>query len=126
MSVPDTEDVDGEQVEEAADSLEEMDDEVSRGLRTYARAYITGLFLLIIVSFGVAVYFDYITVAVNLTADASVGWLVEYLAIGVVGAFLFFTFAMTLISIPASFTAAVVRFAGGIVQAAEGDNEDEE
>lgn len=123
MSVPDTDDVDGEEIQESADDLEEMDDEVSTGLRTYARAYVTGLFLLIVGAFAASVYLGFVNVTLNLTADVAVGWLVEYLAIGVAGAFLFFTFAMVLISIPASFTAALVRFAGGIVEAGQSDDD---
>lgn len=125
MSVPDDADdlPDGEGIQESADSLEEMDDEVTTGLRTYARAYVTGLFALIVLAFASAVYFDFVSLSVALSADVSVGYLVEYLATAVVALFVFFTAAMVLIAIPASFTAALVRFAGGIVEAGQNDDE---
>ena len=125
MSVPDDADdlPDGEGIQESADNLEEMDDEVSTGLRTYARAYVTGLFALIVLALASAVYFDFVSLSVALSADVSVGYLVEYLAIAVVALFVFFTAAMVLIAIPASFTAALVRFAGGIVEAGQSDDE---
>lgn len=125
MSVPDDADdlPDGEVIQEGADDLETMDDEVSTGLRTYARAYITGLFVLILLGFGAAVYFDFVSVTLDLTAQVSVGYLVEYLAIAMVVIFVFFTAAMVLIAIPASFTAALVRFAGGIVEAGQSEDE---
>jgi hypothetical protein len=125
MSVPgDADDLpDGEGIQESADNLEDMDEDVSGGLRTYARAYVTGLFFLIAGAFAVSVYLGFIDFTLTLTADVAVGWVVEYLVIGVVGAFLLFTFAMVLISIPASFTAALVRFAGGIVEAGQSDDE---
>ncbi|AGM11891.1 hypothetical protein DNAM5_28 [Haloarcula californiae tailed virus 1] len=127
MSVPDDADdlPDGEGIQESADSLEEMDDEVTTGLRTYARTYVTGLFVVLVLGFAAAVYFDFISFSLNLTADVSVGYLVEYLAIAIVVLFVFFTAAMVLIAIPASFTAAIVRFAGGIVEAGQSEDDDE-
>lgn len=125
MSVPDDADdlPDGEGIQESADNLEDLDEDVSTGLRTYARAYVTGLFALIVLAFASAVYFDFISVSLALTAELSVGYLIEYLAIAVVVLFVFFTAAMVLIAIPASLTAALVRFAGGIVEAGQSDDD---
>lgn len=125
MSVPDDADdlPDGEGIQESADNLEDLDEDVSTGLRTYARAYVTGLFALIVLAFASAVYFDFISVSLVLTAELSVGYLIEYLAIAVVVLFVFFTAAMVLIAIPASLTAALVRFAGGIVEAGQSDDD---
>ena len=58
----------------------------------FAYAYFVLLIILVIGSLGASVYFGLIQIQATLTFQASLGWVMEYLAAGLVAVFLLFTF----------------------------------
>lgn len=117
---------DQEQIDEAAEDLEDATEDVSRGLRWYAKIYLTVLFLGIVAAIGGAVYFGYINPNITVTATVEVGYLLEYVAMGLTGAFLLWTAAMILVALPGSFTANVVKATARVADNYELPTEDNE
>jgi len=60
--------------------------------RRFAYAYLTALVLVPIIALALAVWLDYLTVDVSVTASVAIGWAVEYTLIALFGLFVLFTF----------------------------------
>ena len=121
---PDPNDVDTQALEDSADKLEDIDRDVSRGMRWYAKIYLTTLFAGIVAAAVAAIYFGILNLDLTVSAVFEIGWILEYVAIGIAAAFLFWTFAMIIVVLPGSFSAGLVRFAAGIAEAGQGNSED--
>ena len=112
---------------EAADGLEDADEDITTNQRWYAKAYLTALFggaVVLLVGGTAALYaVGALSLDVDVALSVDVGWVVEYIVAGLAAAFLLWTFAMILVALPGSFVAAVVRFAAGVAEAGQrGDN----
>jgi hypothetical protein len=82
---------------------------------SFAYAYFVGLLALVVGGFGVSVYFGILDLQASFTFQANLGWVVEYLAAIMVGAFGLFTFVqivrITGIGFIQGLTRAVARMA---------------
>lgn len=105
MSERDTQDI-GEQT---AQELEDADDDVTRTQRWFAKSYLTVLFALLISAIGLSVYLGIVSPSITIEAHADIGWIIEYLTLFLVLAFVVFTTAMILIALPGSIVGAMVR-----------------
>lgn len=104
----------GEQVAEAAGGLEPLKPRGENAVR-YAYAYLTLLILLPLVGLAVGVYLDLIALNVTVSVEAALGQAVEWLTLGLVVAFLLWTFVqivrVTGIGFISSLIGAVARAA---------------
>lgn len=100
--------------EQTAQNLEDADDDVTRTQRWFAKGYLTVLFALLISAIGLSVYLGIVSPSITVEAHANIGWIIEYLALFLVVAFIVFTTAMILIALPGSIMAAMVRTAARI------------
>ena len=107
-----------EAVNDAVDAVEDVDEDVTKSQRDFARTYLVVLFSLVAVVVTVggtaSVYFGYVTPALVLSGTVSVGWVVELIVGGIAVMFLLFTFAMILIALPVSILQGIIRLAGAI------------
>ena len=108
-----------EQVDRAADNLGDAADSGGRTLRVYAALYLTVLFVGMAGAAAASVYFGFVSPSITVTAEVSVGWLLEYLAIGLVALFLVFTAAMVLLLLPGNFVSGTTRAIARIADAYE-------
>jgi len=112
-------DIDTEQVDEGAEQIEEATEDVDSSLRTYAKAYWTAL-LLGIVLLGVGAYFvGIIDPQIAVTAEVSIGYVVEYVVLGFGILFILFTAGMAVVIFPGTFTAGLIRGLARIADAYE-------
>ena len=112
-------------VDDAGEHMEQADEDVTRGQRWYAKAYLTALFAVIIAGLTAAVYFGIVQPEFIITAEASIGWVLEYLVMGVVALFLLWTAAMILIALPGSFVSGIMSAVARIADAYELPTDDE-
>jgi hypothetical protein len=108
----DTGDLDQDDVDQAAEALEDANEDVTPAMRWSGFVWLVAVFGTLAVAIGAAVYFDYVTVDLAVSATVNIGWVVEYLVAGLVAVFLIMTFAALLIWLPGSFWGAVTRALG--------------
>jgi hypothetical protein len=108
-----------DKADEAGEQLEEATEDVTRGTRWYARTYLTVLFALVVAGVVGSVAFGYLDPHLTITATVDVGWLLEYLAMGVAAVFIVWTVAMVLIALPGLFLSGVISAAARIADAYE-------
>lgn len=104
-------------VEEAAQAAEEADKGVTANVRRFAYVYLTVLFSGIAAAIVLSIFFGFLEPNLVLTGEVSVGWIVEYLVLGLVAIFLTFTALMMFVALPGSIIGGAIRIAGGIGQA---------
>lgn len=114
-----------DKVDQAGEHLEEATEDVGRGLRWYAKAYLTVLFFGIVGFFVAALWVGFIDLNLTLTASVSVGWVVEYLIVAVAAVFVIWTAAMVLVALPGSFISGVVSAIARIADAYQMPDDDE-
>lgn len=114
-----------DQVDEAGEQLEDATEDVTHGTRWYARTYLTVLFGLLVAGVVASVHFGLLTPNLTVTATVDVGYLLEYLAVGVVAIFLLWTAAMVLVALPGEFLSGVLSAAARIADAYELPNNNE-
>jgi hypothetical protein len=97
-----------ETTEQIQESLEQSDKDIGMASRTFATAYIMALLTLLSGGFVASVYYGYITPNITLTATVDVGWVIEYLVMGIVALILIWSASMVLVALPGSFIAGTV------------------
>lgn len=125
MSSTQSDSEDFDQVDEAAERLDEAQQDVSRGLSWFARVYLVTLFATIVAGVVLLVYLGFVQFGFTFQATVDIGWLLEYLAIGLVALFLLWTGAMVLVALPGSFVAGTIRGIARIADAYELPNRDD-
>ena len=109
-----------EQVDEAADELEQAGEDVGDRTVWFARGYIILLFLTIVGGAAAAVALGLVEVGtVVVGGEVQVGTAVEWLVRGLVALFLFFTAAAVLIALPFSFWGRLLSAGARIADAYE-------
>ncbi|MFW6435660.1 MAG: hypothetical protein ACOCY1_04695 [Halovenus sp.] len=119
------ESIDEDTAQQIRDSVEAVDEDVTTRQRWWAYAQLAALFGGVIVAGVAAVLLGYVTPELTITATVSVGWLLEYLIIAFVVAFLVYVFALLLIALPGSIIGAIASVAYGIA-ASQGLIEDDD
>lgn len=113
----------GDAAEEAADEFEDIDENgVDERTGRFFTGWLVGVFgfvLLIIISFAVAVYFDYVSIDLALSADLDVGQFIEIALWVVVIAFAAITFIAILVKAPGNYLAAISRAVAGYYEEEE-------
>lgn len=97
-----------ETTEEIQESLKQSDKDIGMASRTFATAYIMALLTLLSGGFIASIYYGYITPDITLTATVDVGWVIEYLVMGIVALILIWSASMVLVALPGSFIAGTV------------------
>lgn len=97
-----------ETTEEIQESLKQSDKDIGMVSRTFATAYIMALLTLLSGGFIASIYYGYITPDITLTATVDVGWVIEYLVMGIVALILIWSASMVLVALPGSFIAGTV------------------
>lgn len=95
--------------DEAADAIEDATDDDSPTERWFARGYVVGLIALAVGGLASLLYFDYIDVALTVSASVSVGWILEYLIAILAAIFVTFTALMVIKAVGGNLVAAAIR-----------------
>jgi len=120
MSVPDTEELDDEDVNQVAEAVEKADEDVTSGMRTRA-FYILVAYVVTIFGGGAAlIWFGYLTPDILLIGKVNIGWILEYFIAGIAAFVLALPVVALLIWAPGTFWGALTRAFG---YAAVGFNE---
>jgi len=102
-------DPDMKQVDEAADEISEADADTTERGRWFARAYLVGLVVLIVGGLSALLYIGVLDVDLSLTAEANVGWILEYVVGGVGLLLVAFTAFMVIKAVGGNLIASVIR-----------------
>lgn len=116
-SIPDNAEVDEDIAKEVQEDIAESDEDVTGLMRLGAGAQLAFLFISIIGALVAGVYFGYINPDVTLVASINIGWVLEYLIIGISAAVVIYIFALVLIVLPGSVLNALAGIAYGIASA---------
>jgi uncharacterized membrane protein YdjX (TVP38/TMEM64 family) len=117
MSQSDDISIEDDTAEAVQEDIAESDDDVTGLMRLGAGAQLAFLFLSIIGTLIGGVYFGYINPDLTLVASVNVGWVLEYLIVGISAAIVIYIFALVLIVLPGSVLNAIAGIAYGIASA---------
>jgi len=111
-----TDSIDDGTAEDIQAEAEEADEDVTTRQRWWAYVQLATLFTIIAGTLAAAVWFDIIALSLTLSADASIGWVLEYLVAGIVAAFLIYVAMLLLIAAPGSIISLGASVAYGIAE----------
>jgi len=119
-------DIDPDAADDAGDAIAEADEETTDRERWFARAYIVGLVVTLIVGTGLLVQLGFISGDVTLSADANVGWIIELAVAAIAAVIVLFTVGMGIKATGGGLVNAIIS---GIARMLDGyslpDNDDE-
>jgi hypothetical protein len=102
-------DPDIDQVDEAADEISGATAGTTEAGRWFARAYVVGLLVLVVGGFSGLLYLGVLDLSVSLTAEVTVGWVVEYIVAGMGLLLVAFTAFMVVKAAGGNLVASVIR-----------------
>ena len=125
MSQSDDVSIEEDTAEAVQEDIAESDEDVTGLMRLGAGAQLAFLFLSIVGTLIGGVYFGYINPDLTLVASVNVGWVLEYLIVGISAAIVIYIFALVLIVLPGSVLNAIAGMAYGIASAGGYIDDDE-
>jgi ABC-type multidrug transport system fused ATPase/permease subunit len=108
--------IDEETAEDIQDAATQADEDVTDRQRWWAFAQLAAIFGLVAVAIGLAIYFDVVALSLSVSAAVSIGWIIEYLVLGFVVAFLLYLAMLLLIAAPGSLISLGASVAYGIAE----------
>ncbi|AFH21985.1 hypothetical protein OSG_eHP14_00025 [environmental Halophage eHP-14] len=108
--------IDQDTAEDIQTEAEQADEDVTKEQRWWAYLQLAVIFGIIAGGIALAIYLDVIALSLTLSADASVGWVLEYLVAGIVAAFLLYIAMLILIAAPGSIISLGASVAYGIAE----------
>lgn len=106
--------VDEDTAKDIQEDLEESDEDVTTAMRLSAGVQLVALFIAIGAALILAVTTGIITPSIAIAATINIGWVIEYLIIAIVAAFILYVFALLIIVLPGS----VLNFLAGLAYGA--------
>jgi len=116
--------IDEETAEDIQDAADQADADVTDRQRWWAFAQLAAIFAIVALAIGLAIWLDVVALSLSVSAAVSIGWILEYLVLGFVAAFLIYLAMLLLIAAPGSLISLGASVAYGIAES-QGLVEDE-
>jgi hypothetical protein len=108
--------IDEDTAEDIQDAADQADEDVTDRQRRWAFVQLAAIFAVVAAAIGLAIYFDVVALSLSVSAAVSIGWILEYLVLGFVAAFLIYLAMLLLIAAPGSLISLGASVAYGIAE----------
>jgi len=108
--------IDEDTAADIQDAADQADEDVTDRQRWWAFAQLAAIFGVVAVAIGLAIWLDVVALSLSVSAAVSIGWILEYLVLGFVAAFLVYLAMLLLIAAPGSLITLGASVAYGIAE----------